>query len=127
MTPPKMPMVVEYVRTYSDKDRIFQYIKPIGVRFCCPDMSQHYRRGVIEFGNRKAETTFNKSADVFLRVEGGAQIFRSPTDEQYQNGVRQVLVKPNTDIALPYCPWCREPVMTLEVSLDTTILGIELP
>ena len=108
-TTPRMPMVVEYVRTPD-------LIKPVGVRFCCMDMAQHYRRGIIAFGSRPAETAFNKSIDVYVRIEGGAQIV-ADMREIFSDAPAP---KPNTDIALPYCPWCKEPVMTREIELGAT-------
>jgi hypothetical protein len=68
----KMPMVVEYTKVMEDG--VLAEIKPIGVRFCCLDMAHHYRMGRIEFGQRKEECYRNKIAEVFIRVDKGAQV-----------------------------------------------------
>jgi len=112
-----IPMVVEYVKIPSEG--MPPEIKPIGVRFCCSDMSAQWRHGVIEFGQRRVETSVNRLADVYIRVENGAQIAHGsvfPGGPDY---------KPNTDIALPFCPWCREAVITMEVQLESTAPGFE--
>lgn len=106
----KMPMVVEFVRLLYIEDGVIinpgaadqsqtkvgdvSEIRAIGSRFCCTDMSHHFRKGSVGFGLRKEEVYRNKVAEVFIRVEGGSQ----------------------NDIAIPYCPWCREPVLTNEIA-----------
>lgn len=107
---PNMPMVVEYVKILHQKDGLVfnldaadpsqtkagdvEEIRSIGVRFCCTDMANHFRKESIGFGSRPKEIYKNKVAEVFIRVEGGSQ----------------------NDIAIPYCPWCKEPVLTHEIA-----------
>jgi len=117
MIPSNMPMVVEYIKIPSPN--MPSQIKPIGVRFCCSDMAHHFHKGVIQFGQRKEETATNRLSDVFIRIEGGAQVAHSSVFPDGPN------YKPNTDIALPYCPWCREPVMTVEIQLESLAPGFD--
>jgi hypothetical protein len=124
----KHPMVVEFIRILHKEDAItgingrcvsvdnspawragdLDEIRSIGHHFCCPDMAKAVRLGHIGFGSRIDEVYHNKLMDVFFRVEDGAQIL--------PGGERQP--KPNTDIAIPYCPWCNEAILTLEIDFN---------
>lgn len=68
-------------------------IKASHTRICCDDMDKHIKLGLVGFGTRPEETFHNKVAEVFIRVKGDSAL----------------------DIAIPYCPWCTQPVLTLEV------------
>lgn len=108
------PMVVEYLKllhtenalTGSNGQHISETNPPawrvgdvseckfIGVHFCCSEMGFHFRAGHIGFGERPESIYKNKVAEVFVRIAGG----------------------PEQDFVLPYCPFCREPVLTREIS-----------
>lgn len=120
-------MVVEYVKIHYTENEApinigayepsqnqvgdLKEIKAIGVRFCCIDMAHHFRLDHVGFGSRPDEVYRNTVAEVFIRVEGGAQRFGGENAcGEPQNP------KPNTDLAIPYCPWCREPVLTNEIA-----------
>ena len=84
-------------------------------------MASHYRSGIVAFGSRPEETSSNKLAEVFIRVDKGAQVVcltilpTLPEVEARATAKRQL--KPNTDIAIPYCPWCTAPVLVREIDL----------
>lgn len=65
--------------------------------FCCNDMEKHWDLGVVGFGTRKQYTYNNLEAEVKIRTASGA---------------RKDHLSPETDICIPYCPWCTAPVIT---------------
>jgi len=86
---------------------------------CCEAMAERVQDQTIEFGSRREEAYHNKLADVFIRIEGGAQVVPEdgrPPKEGAISSTRGRISKPNTDIALAYCPWCTAPIETHEVS-----------
>lgn len=66
-------------------------IRKVGEYHCCVDMRHHFRNGHIGFGSRPKTVYKNKSTEIFIRAEG-------------------------EDIPLAYCPWCKSPVLTFEVT-----------
>lgn len=117
MDPFKTPMVVEYVKILHSEDGPpinvgahdssqikagdLKEIRPIGVRFCCVDMANRFRLGHIGFGSRSDEVFRNKTAEVYVRIDA------EPGPDQN---------KTKNDLAIPYCPFCREPVLTEEIA-----------
>jgi hypothetical protein len=119
------PMVVEFLGILHDQDAFtgnngqtitsdnppawrageLDEIRPIGQHFCCPDMADQIKNGHIAFGSRKNEVYHNKLTEVFIRVENGARIL--PGGKQKP--------KLNTDIAIPYCPFCNAAIITMEI------------
>lgn len=65
--------------------------------FCCSDMEKHWHLGVVGFGTRKQYTYKNLEIEVKIRTATGA---------------RKDHLSPETDICIPYCPWCTSPVTT---------------
>jgi hypothetical protein len=124
----KHPMVTEFLKILHTSDAItgengqgisptnppawkagdLDEIRQIGQHFCCAEMTYHVRMGHVAFGSRKEEAYHNKVAEVFIRVENGARVLPGGNEK----------AKLNTDIAIAYCPWCREAVMTMEISLS---------
>jgi hypothetical protein len=98
-----------------DEIQLLSYIS------CCQSMEQHILAGIVAFGQRPEETHRNKSCDVFIRVENGAQIVadegQAPKEGGSVDGYLKREPKPNTDIALAYCPWCTKPVEAHEIKL----------
>ncbi len=97
-------MHIDYIRKLSPTGEL-EEIELINYRACCEAMEYYAKLGIVAFGQRSEETNHNKLADVFIRVDNGAQ--RIGNDDNS---------KPNTDIALAYCPWCTSPVETHEVA-----------
>ena len=122
----KIPMVVEYIKIFHTEDAItgsdgqciseknlpayragdLAELRKIGEHFCCSEMARIVKLGYIQFGSRNEEVYRNQLAEVFLRVEDGAQILPDG------HGGRE---KNNTDIPIAYCPFCTQPVLTREI------------
>jgi hypothetical protein len=67
-------------------------------------MKYNWRIGVVGFGSRPEEVFLNKVAEIYIRT-----ITPEPFTRGIQSGSKN-------DIAIPYCPWCREPVTTRDVT-----------
>lgn len=124
-------MVVEFIQIIHRRDAITgingQHISPnnppaylagdldevrqVGIHYCCDGMKMAVENGIIEFGSRMEEAYHNKLKDVFIRVEDGAQVL--PCNCKGPCPCRTP--KPNTDLALAYCPFCTMPVLTYEI------------
>jgi hypothetical protein len=97
-------------------------IRQIGLpQFCCGAMSYHFGFGAVAFGQRPEEVYRNKLAEVFLRVENGSQVLSRegsppPKGQEWKTLTYGREPKPNEDIALAYCPWCTQSVMTREIA-----------
>ena len=109
------PLVVEYIKILHKEDSLYDKegrstqlggepshkvgdldeIRQIGLVYCCDDMKHYFKRGTIGFGQRQEEVYHNKIAEVFIRIKGESK----------------------NDIAIPYCPFCREAVMTCEIGV----------
>lgn len=109
-------MHVDYLRKLGSDGELAE-IQMINYHTCCEAMAERVENKTIEFGSRREEVYRNKLADVFIRVENGAQII--PQDgNPPKEGARASKNSPkeNTDIALAYCPWCQAPVETHEIA-----------
>jgi len=70
------------------------WVEEVGRTVCCADMDKHLLLGDVAFGDRKECCFHSKSTEVFIRVARGHQ----------------------ADIPLPYCPWCTQPVITMDMT-----------
>lgn len=67
--------------------------KAINILSCCEAMECLVSSGIVGFGSRPENVYKNRIAEVFIRCDKGY------------------------DLSLPYCPMCKEPVMTHEVAV----------
>lgn len=114
-------MVVEYLKITHDGSAIMASVGPqlteigpdagdvkemrlIGTTFCCSKMRFAWALGKVGFGYRSDEIYLNKVAEVYIRCDAPAH---------WTNIVHG---KSRQDLPIPYCPWCRSPITTFEVT-----------
>lgn len=93
------------------QQHVFERVVP-----CCENFSKLFNQGIIGFGTRPESTYHNHSIDIYFRAENTKEpIVENVYERVYNKVLNPFHGKDHLDIPIPYCPFCRAPIISNEL------------